>query len=116
VTLMPTLTGSRPDAPVTGALVRFTSELPLRSRRFAVGFLRDARRLDRLLRELLDDPASGLVSYELHAHPLQNRYRTVSTWTSPDALRKFAAHPLHVEIMRRQRDHLGDATFDTTQS
>ena len=48
---MPTLAGSRPDAPASTP-VRFTSELPLRSRRFAVGFLRDAIRLDRLLREL----------------------------------------------------------------
>lgn len=109
---MPTLAGTRPDAP-HGSHVRFTSLLPLRSRRYAISFIRDAIRLDRLLTQLLGDPDSGLVSYELQAQPLRNSYRTTSTWTSPEALDAFARHPTHVAIMRRHRDRLGAATFDT---
>lgn len=112
---MPTLTGSRPDAP-RGSHVRFTSQLPLRSRRHAISFLRDAIRLDRLLTRLLADPDSGLLSYELQAQPLRNSYRTTSTWTSHEALDAFARHPTHVAIMRRHRDRLGAATFDTSSS
>jgi quinol monooxygenase YgiN len=112
---MPTLAGSRPDAP-SGSHVRFTRHLPLRSRRYAISFLRDAIRLDRLLTRLLADPDSGLVSYELQAQPLRNSYRTISTWTSHEALDAFARHPTHVAIMRRHRDHLGAATFDTSTS
>ena len=113
---MPTLAGTRADAPAGATLTRFTSELPLRSRRYALAFIRDAMRLDRLLKQLLDDPDSGLVAYELQAQPWRNHYRTVSAWTSPEALHRFAGHPTHVDMMRRHRDRLGDATFETTRA
>lgn len=109
---MPTLAATRPGAPAAGAVL-FTSELPLRSRRFAISFLRDAVAIRRVLDELLADPAAGLVRYELHAHPLANRYATESVWESEEHLRRFAAHPVHVEVMRRQAPHLVAATFST---
>lgn len=109
---MPTLAASRPGAPSAGAVV-FTSVLPLRSRRFAISFLRDAVAIRRVLDELLADPAGGLVRYELRAHPIANRYATESVWESAEHLQRFAAHPVHVAVMRRQAPHLGAATFDT---
>ena len=107
---MPTLTGSRDVAPGPNHVV-FTSDLPLRTRRHAVSFLRDAFAIRRVLDATLRDPAGGLIRYELRAHPLANRYSTESVWDSQVSLRRFASHPVHAEIMRRQARHLGAATF-----
>lgn len=114
---MPTLSGTRPPSTAApsstdGAAVLFTSSLPLRSRRYALAFLRDAVAIRRLLDGMLADPDGGLVRYELRAHPIANRYETESVWESEAHLERFAAHPLHVEVMRRQAPRLGAATFE----
>ena len=115
---MPTLSGHRaaPAGTSSGTAVVFRSSLPLRSRRHAVGFLRDAVRIRRLLDELLSDPSSGLVRYALRAHPIANRYETESVWESDEHLARFAAHPVHVEVMRRQAPRLGAATFERSSA
>jgi hypothetical protein len=112
---MPTLRASSPHRPTDGEIVVFRSELPLRSRRHAVGFLRDTFRLKRVLDRAIADPGSGLLWYELTAHPLANRYATASAWRSEEDLRRFAADPVHVEVRRRQAAHLGDARFEQTR-
>jgi hypothetical protein len=95
------------------ATVEFRSELPLRKRRYALAFMRDTLRIKRLLDRLATDPDGGLMWYELTAHPIANRYSTASAWRSQEHLRRFAADPVHVEVMRRQRSRLGPAKFET---
>lgn len=112
---MPTLRATSPDTTGHGEIVVFRSELPLRSRRYAPGFLRDTLRLKRLLDRMISDPESGLLWYELTAHPLANRYSTASAWRSEHHLRQFADEPVHVAVMRRQAAHLGEATFEQTR-
>ena len=109
---MPSLKWTSTDAADAGEVVVFRSELPLRRRRYAVGFMRDTMRIKRLLDALAGDPDGGLVWYELTAHPLANRYSTASAWRSEEHLRRFAADPVHVGVMHRQRDHLGTPTFE----
>ena len=109
---MASLTWKAPDE-ATGVAVEFHSELPLRRRRYAFGFLRDTFRVKRVLDRLAADPDGGLLWYELTAHPIANRYSTASGWRSEEHLRRFAADPVHVEVMRRQRDRLGEARFET---
>ena len=109
---MATLKWSAPDAGEAGTVVVFRSELPLRKRRYAFGFMRDTFRIKRLLDTLAARPEGGLVSYELTAHPLTNRYTTLSVWRSEEDLRGFASDPVHVGVMQRQRSHLGTPSFE----
>jgi hypothetical protein len=111
---MPSLKWTSPDAADAGEVVVFRSELPLRRRRYAVGFMRDTMRIKRLLDALAADADGGLLWYELTAHPLGNRYGTASAWRSEAHLRRFASDPVHLDVMRRQRDHLGTPTFEQT--
>lgn len=110
---MASLTWSAPDDAATAVAVEFHSQLPLRKRRYAVGFLVDTFRIKRLLDRLATDPDGGLLWYELTAHPIANRYSTASGWRSAEHLSRFAGDPVHAAVMRRQRDHLGEATFET---
>jgi hypothetical protein len=34
-------------------------------------------------------------------------------WTSPEAIQRFVAHPVHAAVMRRHGPHLGPASFRT---
>ncbi len=109
---MPSLKWTSPDVADAGEVVVFRSQLPLRRRRYAFGFLRDTLRIKRLLDACAADADSGLLWYELTAHPLANRYSTASAWRSGEHLQRFAGDPVHVGVMRRQRDRLGTPTFE----
>lgn len=109
---MATLKWSAPDAAGAGTVVVFRSELPLRKRRYAVGFMLDTFRIKRLLDAIAAAPDGGLVTYELTAHPLSNHYTTLSVWRSEEDLRRFASDPVHVGVMQRQRSHLGTPSFE----
>ena len=113
---MPSLKWTSPDAADAGEVVVFRSELPLRRRRYMFGFLRDTMRIRRLLDKFASDSDGGLVLYQLTAQPLANRYATASAWRSEEHLRRFAGDPVHVGVMRRQRDHLGTPTFEQTSA
>jgi hypothetical protein len=46
----------------------------------------------------------GAVGLWLWSVPMQARSGSVSVWTSEDDLRRFVGLPLHVDVMRRNRD------------
>lgn len=46
----------------------------------------------------------GAVGLWVWTMPLTTRTGSISVWTDPRALRDFVALPLHLEVMRRNRD------------
>lgn len=47
---------------------------------------------------------AGAVGLWLWTLPLELRTGSISVWSDPDALRRFVGLPLHVDVMRRNRD------------
>ena len=77
-----TVTDVPPDTPCTVLVTR----LPLRSYRAVPGFLRWTLRIRHQLAG-----STGLGGYALDAHLLRRTFWTVSAWTGPRHMARFAA-------------------------
>ena len=84
------------------------SSLPLRGYRFVPRFLAQSMRIRR---QLAGTP--GLVGYGLDARLLHKEFRTVSVWTSDEALARFARSQPHAGVTATKRRRMGASRFVT---
>ena len=95
-----------------GDRVVMASRLELRRWRDVPAFLVAALRLRTLLRR-----SPGALALSLRAAPARRTFWTLSVWASHEALRAYAAHQHHVQVMRRFGRVMTDSTFaDWTMS
>jgi hypothetical protein len=84
------------------------SRLPLRSHRHIPGFLRATLRIRRQLAR-----SPGLVGYALDARLLGKTFWTVSAWTGPAELARFAGADPHRSATRAIAPKMRPSTFVT---
>ena len=84
------------------------SSLPVRGYRFIPRFLFQSLRVRR---QLAGTP--GLVGYGLDARLAHKEFRTVSVWTSDEALARFARSRPHADVTTTKRRRMGTSRFVT---
>jgi hypothetical protein len=106
---MPTVPWRRRLSPEVGReYLVMASRLPLRSPakipRFVGLTVAVVRQLER---------TDGLVGYSLRAQPLAKTFWTLSAWTDPAALARFAGELPHLAVMAKLRPHMSPTRFAT---
>jgi hypothetical protein len=82
------------------------SSIPPQSRRSTWRLFRGARAVRNQLAV-----TKGVIGFSLLARPLRNQYATLSVWTGPDALAKFADADPHRELVRNLTPAMGSTRF-----
>jgi uncharacterized membrane protein len=98
--------GRRAVLAEAGNRVVMASRLELRRWRDVPAFLVAALRLRALLRR-----SPGALALSLRAAPVRRTFWTLSMWENHDALRAYAAHERHVQVMRRFGRVMTNSTF-----